>query len=136
MYKRQFQRGAGLPATGVTDQITWDAIVVSYEDALIRVGKAEPIEIIMDAGQTYRLGDQSPYIYLLQSILIQLSQEHPNIRTPDHNGTFDALTRDAVMDFQILAGLTSSGKLDKITWKHLARQYALFAHHMHATYNL
>ena len=30
-----FQRNRGLPATGVTDQATWDAIVAAYEPALI-----------------------------------------------------------------------------------------------------
>lgn len=130
-----FQRGAGLPATGVTDQCTWEAVVASYENAIIRVGKAEPIEIIMDAGQVYRLGDQNPYIYLLQSILIQLSLEHPKIRSPEHNGTFDPITRDALMDFQDLAGLPKSGELDKITWKHLALQYALYMHHINAKTN-
>lgn len=128
-----FQRSAGLPATGVTDQSTWEAIVASYDQAIIRIGKAEPIEIIMDAGQVYRLGDQNPYIYLLQSILIQLSQQHTGIREPEHNGIFDGITRDALMDFQGIAGLPKSGELDKITWKHIARQYALYTHHINRT---
>ncbi len=128
-----FQRKAGLPATGVTDQTTWEAVSLAYESALIRVDKAEPIEIIMDAGQVYRLGDQNPYVYLLQSLLIQLSLQHPRIRTPEHTGTFDNLTQDAVTDFQALAGLPTTGELDKITWKHLALQYALYTHHINAT---
>ena len=61
-----FQRQHGLPATGVADQYTWEAVVASYEDAIIRIGKAEPIEIIMDPGEVFRRGDNSPYIYLLQ----------------------------------------------------------------------
>ena len=69
-----FQRKQGLPATGVADQYTWEAVVASYEDAIIRIGKAEPIEIIMDPGEVFRRGDNSPYIYLLQSILTHLSQ--------------------------------------------------------------
>lgn len=124
-----FQRRHGLPITGVTDQQTWETIVRSYEDAVIRVEKAEPIEIIMDAGSVYRLGDQGPYIYLLQSMLIQLATEHPRIRQPEHNGIFDDLTVEAITDFQVLAGLPVTGELDKITWKHLSKQYSLYAHH-------
>lgn len=127
-----FQRREGIVVTGVTDQQTWEAVVASYEQAIIRVGKAEPIEIIMDAGQIFRLGDQSPYIYLLQSMLIQLANEHSKIRPPEHTGIFDDLTSDAVTDFQNLAGLPPVGEVDKITWKHLVRQYSLFAHHINA----
>ena len=124
-----FQRKHALHATGVVDQETWDAIVVDYEDALIRVNSAEPIEVILDAGQILRIGDYSPYVFLLQSILIQLAFEYATIPAPDHNGTFDAATADALIAFQQLTALPATGELDKITWKHLARQYALFAHH-------
>ena len=67
-----FQRKYALPVTGITDQKTWDSIVSVYEPALIRVGKAQPIEIIMDPGQVYRLGDSDPNLYLMQSMLIIL----------------------------------------------------------------
>ena len=46
-----FQRRYGLPTTGITDQETWESIVEVYKEALIRIHKAEPIEIIMDPGQ-------------------------------------------------------------------------------------
>lgn len=124
-----FQRKAGITQTGVTDQLTWDTLVGYYEEALIRVGKAEPIEIIMDAGKIYRRGDSGPYIYLLQSMLIQLSMDHPSIITPEHTGILDALTQDSLLAFQKLSGLSATGELDKITWKHLARQFSLNAHH-------
>ena len=128
-----FQRQNSLPVTGVTDQITWEQIVAVYEPALSRVGKAEPIEIVMDPGKVYRYGDSSPYIYLLQSMLIQLSNDHPAISRPDHNGTIDDLTVKSISDFQKLSALPDTGELDKITWKHLVRQFTLNAHHHEAT---
>lgn len=127
-----FQRQNGLPVTGVADQITWEQIVAVYEPAMIRVGKAEPIEIIMDPGKVFRLGDSSPYIYLLQSMLIQLSNDHPIINRPDHSGVIDASTSDALASFQRLSALPVTGELDKITWKHLVRQFTLNAHHNEA----
>lgn len=122
-----FQRRFGIPVTGVADQQTWDAVVPRYKDALIRVGKAEPIEIIMDPGQVYRLGDSSPYLYLLQSMLLYLSQSHPDIAPPPHNGEMDALTSQALAGFQLLAGLPPTGELDKKTWKYLVKQFTLNA---------
>lgn len=131
-----FQRREGLPDTGITDQLTWDRIVEAYEPARIRVDKAQPIEIIMDAGKVFRLGDSGPYIYLLQSILTQLSLDHPTIIAPGHNGILDTPTSQALEAFQILADLPATGELDKITWKHLALQFALNAHHNTAQHRI
>ena len=74
-----FQRLYGLPVTGITDQATWERIVAVYEPALVRIDQAEPIEIIMDPGEVFRIGDSNAYIYLLQSILTQLSNDNPTI---------------------------------------------------------
>lgn len=123
------QRQNGIPVTGVADQVTWDRIVMLYEPALIRIEKAEPVEIILDPGEVLRYGDSSPYIYLMQSMLIQLSKDHPSIEPPNHTGIMDEATVDAVSEFQKLAGLPVTGEVDKITWKHLSRQFTLNAHH-------
>ena len=120
-----FQRRYGLPITGVTDQITWDTIVQAYEPALVRVGKAQPIEIIMDPGQVYRLGDSAPNLYLMQAILQYLSTQHDGISAPANNGTLDDKTAEALAGFQFLAGLPPTGELDKITWKYLVHQFTL-----------
>lgn len=122
-----FQRRQGLPSTGITNQSTWDAIVENYEPALVRIGKAQPIEIILDQGQVFRAGESSPYIYLLQSMLTQLSLDHTTIREPTHTGVMDAETIDSVRSFQCIAGLPSTGEFDKITWKHLVHQFSLNA---------
>lgn len=118
------QRKVGLPSTGITDQATWEAVVENYESALIRVDQAAPIEIVMDPGQIFRRGDSSPYIYLLQSILIQLANDNQSISPPEHNGVLDELTAQALIDYQLLAALPQTGELDKITWYHLVKHYA------------
>ncbi len=125
----EFQRRKGLPLTGITDQATWDAIVAEYQNALIRVDRAEPIEIIMDPGQVFVIGDEGPYIYLMQTLLIWLSKDYDNIEPPEHTGVFDQQSAKALGAFQALAGLEQTGTLDKITWKHLSRHFTLNAHH-------
>lgn len=122
-----FQRLYGLPVTGITDQNTWDKIVEIYEPALIRVDKAEPIEILLEPGEVFRIGDSNAYIYLLQSILIQLSNDNPTIAPPEHNGVLDNPTSEALAAFQVLAGLPPTGEMDKITWKYLVKQFTLSA---------
>lgn len=124
-----FQRQNALPVTGIADHNTWNNIVLAYEPALIRIGKAEPIEIVMDPGKEYKLNESSPYIYLMQSMLTQLSKDHPRILQPNHSGILDTETSESLTGFQELAGLPTTGRLDKVTWKHLVHQFTLNAHH-------
>lgn len=124
-----FQRANGLPTNGIVDQLTWDMIAEQYESALVRIDKAEPIEILLEPGQVLRLGDSGAYIYLLQSILIYLSEDYLSITVPYHTGVFDNETSNALSDFQKLANLEQTGELDRETWKNLARHFTLKAHH-------
>lgn len=123
-----FQRRRGLPATGITDQRTWDTIVEDYEPALIRIDKAEPIEVLIDPGQVFKRGDNSPYVYLLQSMLTQLSRDHNRIQPPGHSGIMDDDTVYSLTEFQRLCDLPATGDFDKVTWKHLVHQFTLNAH--------
>lgn len=123
------QRRAGIPVTGITDQETWEEIVRIYEPAFIRIGKAEPIEVLINPGQVYRVGDSSPNIYLAQSMLTQISNDTATIPSPGHSGILDESTSEALSSFQSIAGLPVSGELDKITWKHLVLQFTLSSHH-------
>lgn len=122
-----FQRQYGLPVTGVTDQATWEAIVDAYDLAIVQVGKAAPIEIILEPGQVFQRGSSSPYLYLAQSMLQVLSQDYCNLQAPDHCGVLDASTADALAAFQMLSGLSPTGELDRMTWKYLVLHFTLIA---------
>lgn len=118
-----FQRRAGLPVTGVTDQTTWEAIVAAYEPALVEVGEAQAIEVILNPGQVIRKGEHHPNVYLAQAMLTVLSQTLYSITPPSMSGTVDIPTSDSLASFQELSLLPVTGELDKHTWKHLALQY-------------
>ena len=120
-----FQRNHGLPVTGVTDQNTWEQIVLAYEPAIIRVGVAQPLKIILNPGQVIRRGDREPNVYILQAVLIVLSQLYNSITPPGMSGTLDEATAASLESFQALTGLPQTGELDKVTWKHLALHYPL-----------
>ena len=125
----EFQRSNGLPLTGITDQATWEHIVKSYKEALVRVGKTEPIEILFEPGEVFRLGDEGPYIYLMQSMLIWLGRDYSTIPSPEHTGILDSASQSSLSAFQQLSGLPVTGELDRLTWKHLSKQFTLNAHH-------
>ena len=124
-----FQRREGIPITGIVDENTWTQVVESYESALVLVGKAEPIEILLDPQQIILVDESNPYIFLLQGMLAQLSNAHNNIPYPAFNGTLDARTSESLRGFQLMVGLLPTGTLDRITWRNLVRQFTLNATH-------
>ena len=120
-----FQRRNGLPITGIADQDTWDRIVAAYEPALIAVGPVQPLEIILEPRQIIRQGEANPNIYLVQAMLIVLSQAYGSITAPEVTGVLDSPTANALTDLQLLALLPATGELDRETWKNLALHYPM-----------
>ena len=123
----RFQRLHGLPVTGVTDQATWEEIVLEFDEALIRVDEAWPVYIILEPGQILRRGERHPHLHLVQAMLTVLSNAYDSIPAPGRSGILDDATADSLGEFQRLSGLPMTGHLDKRTWKHLALQYPLAA---------
>ena len=123
-----FQELAGLPVTGITDQQTFEAIAARYAPALTRVGKAEPIEILLEPDEVLKAEDSGPYILLMQGMLVQIAKESGGFLPPASSGVLDAESSRALQNFQRLSGLPITGELDRITWKHLSRQFTLSAH--------
>ena len=123
----QFQRNHGIPATGVTDQRTWEEIVTRYEPALVYIDDAQPVEIILNPNEVLEFGATSPYLYVAQVLLLVLSQTYESIAEPVVTGILDTETADALSSFQSLSGLPVTGNLDKLTWKHLALHFPLAA---------
>ena len=122
-----FQRNHGLPVTGITDLLTWEAIVSVYEPALIEQDQAQMVEIILNPAQVIRKGERHPHLYLVQGMLQVLSEVYGSISALEITGILDNATEDALFSFQQLSGLPATGQLDKRTWKHLALQYPLAA---------
>ena len=81
-----FQRKHGLPATGVTDQATWEAIAQAYEPAFVRIDEAFPVNIILNPGQMIRKGERHPHLYLVQGMLQVLSQRNNSVSAPSQTG--------------------------------------------------
>ena len=122
-----FQRKHGLPVTGITDQDTWDAIHAHYVPARIHITEAEPLNIILNANQVIRRGERHPHLYLIQGMLMHLSELYGSIGRPSMSGILDDATADSIASFQSLNELPMTGHLDKRTWKHLALHYPLAA---------
>ncbi len=120
-----FQRNHGLPATGITDQATWESIVAVYGPALIRADQAQLVEIILDPGEVLHRGSRNRNLYIVQAILTVLSEVYSSVTPPGMTGILDEATAISIGSFQALSDLPQTGDLDKVTWKHLALQYPL-----------
>ena len=120
-----FQRKYGIPATGVVNQETWDRITAEHSPALVRLGPAEPLRLILNPNQIIRRSEAHPYLFLVQGMLTTLAEIYSSILMPSMSGVLDMPTSESLASFQELSSLPQTGELDKITWKHLALQYPL-----------
>lgn len=119
-----FQQNHGLRVTGVTDEGTWDAIVEVYEPALVRVGPAQPLQIILHPNEIIRRGDENKNLYIIQAILTVFSLVY-GAPQPSHSGVLDTATEEAILSFQQMHGLNQTGEIDKETWRAMALQFPL-----------
>lgn len=129
----RFQQLYNIPATGVTDQATWEKIVEIYELARINAEPAEPIEILIDRNDSLKPGDKGAYVSFIQIMLQALSESYPSINAPEITGTYSRATADSVMQFQKLVDLPQTGKTDKRTWNHLVNHFTLLIHRANAS---
>lgn len=84
---------------------------------------------LAEAFETYpgiplQLGENNPYILLMQIFLNTISTNYPAIpRIPSPTGTFDEATQAAVNEFQKIFNLPVTGIIDKSTWYKIRRIY-------------
>lgn len=120
-----FQRRHGLPVTGITDQNTWEAVVAEFEPTFTRIAPAEPLNLVLNPSQIIARGESNPNLYIIQAMLMVLSEAYSSITPPNQTGILDEPTSVSIITFQALTGLPQTGTLDKVTWKHLALHYPL-----------
>ena len=58
-----FQRKYGIPVTGVVNQDTWERIAAEHAPALVRLGPAEPLRLILNPNQIIRRGESIPICF-------------------------------------------------------------------------
>ncbi len=75
-------------------------------------------------GIPLQLGDNNPYVLLMQIYLNTIAENYPAIqRISNPTGTFDEATREAVNVFQSIFNLPVTGIIDKATWYEIRRIY-------------
>lgn len=120
-----FQRNRGLPVTGITDRRTWEEIVRQYDEAVVSLSPAQPVDFEMRNELPYSRGDHSARVKMAQCMLCWIADRYACVCQPNDSGTMDEMMVNSVSEFQNLNALPVTGKLDKTTWKHLVLQFAM-----------
>ena len=120
-----FQVWRGLPATGVTDQTTWNEIVGAYLELGSSVLPLGALRIRWQPQQTIDAGQENLHLYLIQGMLAALCRRFSNFPPLPVDGTHGAASVAAVQALQRLCGLPDSGSIDQTTWEYLSSLYAL-----------
>jgi len=120
-----FQQQVGLPVTGNVDFETWNALNDEFERATFAKKQPERIAALA-CNVRLKEGTTGDSVFLLQTMLNYIGEEHYNIGGVQRTGVYDADTTEAVREYQRAAGLKMTGETDKATWDALAAVYNKF----------
>ena len=87
-----FQRFAHLPATGIAETETWNALAGYYLRHAPSVLPPEPLRIVLQPGQTIAPGERNLHVYLVQAMLQALGQCYANASPPAVTGVLARFT--------------------------------------------
>lgn len=122
-----FQRFYGLPVTGVVDIATWNTISRIYTETVASLPEGyQGNNAKLYPGFFLSEGMRNQSVTDLQTYLLLISQNIPEIPSVSVTGYFGTQTEDAVLAFQRLYGLTESGAVGPVTWATIANQYDAF----------
>lgn len=121
---RSFQEAYGLPVTGQADQRTWDAISRVYAD-LLPERQLPRIEPFWFPGQSVRPGERNIHLYLVQAMLLALSEYYPELEAPPVDGVLGPATERDLRWIQEKAGLAQTGVLNTQTFHALSNLYRI-----------
>ena len=110
---RSFQRNNNLYETGAVDNDTWDKITEVYDETM-RLGKRQvPLVVIDELDTPIRVGSYSESLYVIQAMMLALSEYFENINPIEVNGIFDSSTQNEVEKIQLISGITPNALIDR-----------------------
>lgn len=119
---RAFQRQFSLTVDGIVGELTWNKI---FEiSALIEEGELNGEDMPPYPGTLLRVGSRGAAVQLMQERLNSISIYYPVIPQIAADGIFDNATRQAVVTFQQLMGISADGIIGQQTWELINTVYA------------
>lgn len=121
-----FQNAFLIPQTGEVDNHTWNMIVEEYK-RILEDEKLIASTVVFDEfiGDIFP-GEANVGLYVIQAMLLALSEEFDNIERVYVTGVLDRATEDAVRMVQTIGGITPNGVIDRNFVNVLSRLYNSF----------
>ena len=120
---QSFQRKNNLYETGEVDNDTWDKIVEVYEKTIDDNKREIAVRIIDESDVPITLGQSAISLYVIQAMLLALSDYFTNLERVDITGNFDSKTLDAVEQIQIISGMNVNPAIDREFLNKLSELY-------------
>ncbi|MDR1559899.1 MAG: N-acetylmuramoyl-L-alanine amidase [Clostridiales bacterium] len=122
----EFQRLFELTTDGIVGRSTWEKIV-SVHSSLNSGGAGETpgADYPPYPGYPLNVGSSGEYVLIMQNYLNAIAREHPSIPILTADGKFGQATRQAVIEFQRLFGLTADGVIGRNTWDKIISVYSM-----------
>lgn len=128
---RSFQRNNNLYETGVVDNDTWDRIVEVYDKTIEDNKRNVLVQVIDEGAIPIIVGDSSVSLYVIQAMILALSEYFDNIEAIKVTGIFDAPTQSEVEKLQIISGITPNAQIDRTFINALAELYMTYVTRNH-----
>lgn len=128
---RSFQRNNNLYETGVVDNDTWDRIVEVYDKTIEDNKRNVLVQVIDEGAIPITVGDSSVSLYVIQAMILALSEYFDNIEAIKVTGIFDAPTQSEVEKLQIISGITPNAQIDRTFINALAELYMTYVTRNH-----
>ncbi len=119
---RAFQRGFSLTVDGVVGPATWNKLYEVYTSQINGILEKNELPGVYP-GTPLRVGSTGIKVKEAQFYLYLMSAYYPSIPRISYDGIFGTATRDAVIAFQQLSGLTADGVIGPATWQALYSGY-------------
>lgn len=111
---KAFQRVFNLRSDGIVGEMTWNAMLIAYQELL---------RITLYPGSPLSQGNQGESVRKIQEYLRDIASIYKNIPSVQVDGTFGPATKKAVESFQAYFGLPVDGVVGKNTWNKLLEVY-------------
>ncbi len=121
-----FQNAYSLPATGIVDVRTWDALYDAFQGVIRAMqGVNLDTDIVTQPypGEELRRGSRGEAVRTLQEYLNALSLTFLSVPPVQVTGVYGLYTGYSVAAFQKLMGLPQTGVVDRATWDAIANSY-------------
>lgn len=121
---RAFQSFYGLSVDGIVGKTTWDKLYEVYTDLIngLLAPSARPGTY---PGSPLQMGSAGTSVKEMQYYLYLLSAYYASLPVISYDGVFGQATRNAVIAFQRIMGLTADGIVGRQTWNAIYSQFSV-----------